>query len=434
MVASFAGWKRAVLSLALVALPAGCADDAASPVEQSTPRVDPRCAPAAYREIVAGALPVGATVERMADAFVTFELQAIEHDLFEDDLLTRSGWAIALGREGDDIIALTTRFSTDFGFPSTRLVDDGWGAAELGAQWMALGNRPEDRLTLVPAQAEAAAMSGRASLAFVGDHDLALVALPSDHPRLADVVDLGLEEPTRVVLKRARSASAWFGMDMTLLGAPARAALVDAVPVENTSSHLIALGLSLALGPIVEEALGSIEHLDPEVMALVEGRLSEVLGGWTARRIAQLGVDIVDRWERGGGAPPSWSILGQSSAGEGPRSVRRVRVRELRARDGEVWWMSDDAQGRLLGLRSTSADAERLEAWSRHFADHKALVFEFADGGSLIAIPNARVIVNLELLGDDVRWEATDEGAELLRSWIQDDGQGCLAQNLRSRP
>ena len=234
------------------------------------------------------ALPVEATVERAVGASAASSLLAVELDLIEDDVITRPGVVVLLGREDGELVGLTTRFAADLRYPDPKLIPDGFGAAEFGPQTLEVAG---ELFAIVPAQTEAL-QPGQVRRVVFDDHDLALLHFRDD-TALAGIETLGVDEPAARVEQLIAGASHVFGLQMTLVSPESMSAMRGAIRVDSPGQRLLVLAITAALAPAVGATLGATEAIDPRLIERIQAALARYL----AQHADEIAGPLLDRLE-----------------------------------------------------------------------------------------------------------------------------------------
>ncbi len=368
--------------------------------EERPAGVRPTTLPASpeYEAIVAASIPTAAVADATLAAVVPTRLRAREVDLFVDDIVEREGVMVLLGREGEAVVGLVTRASIDVAFPDAKLVEDGFGAAEIAEQTLSLQLRGDCAERVACERLEVAlgrtVERGAARVETLGDHDVALVYLDASEPALASTPTLGIRDPSSRVRGHVERASSLYGLSFSLLSAESLRSLREGIPHRSAGGRVLVLAAVAALDPVVHAALGATALVDPRIVARLEQALAEqgvrALEAWVG--------PIFDRLEMPTPRPAF-------SSGPEPR----LRPRSAVHRGG----VELDAAGQVrLGERSHPwLGANPGGAWARirlaarvarATRGRTALVvtYEHPSGRSpvLVLVPETRTVLNLALL------------------------------------
>ena len=357
-------------------------------------KITKRYSTAHFDDYLARTFPVERATEQAVASMVRTRLIATEEDFFEDDVLTRPGTAVLLGRSNGVTVGLTTRFYSDIRYPDRRLIADGWGSAEIGAQSIRVFDKNSEshtfRLVKRRTGEELAVQRGRAVYQTFDDHDLALVYFPKDAPVVSELPTLGVDNPAQHVRRLLAARSNVYGFEMVLITKQSLGELRKAIKVESVGQTLVAVGASVVLGPLFGAVAGGTT------------KLTDTLARHASKKVAALAVAATER--------PEPVVARGSTRLEPSRSPRTCKGCTLRVTpDGWLRFVGSDytwKKRRLLGVATQGLDEASLEALNEYLADlaetTDIYVADFQQKGgrsaSLLLLPEARVVVNHELL------------------------------------
>ncbi len=376
-----------------------------------------RFSPAHYSPMAKRLVPVGASAERAAAALVETRLAALERDLFEDDWLYRSGAMVLLGEERGRIVALTPRFYADIRYPDPKLIVDGIGSAEIGAQYIdVMGSggacTPGDalecethRFRVRPRGSDPLDMNTVESLSY-DDHDITLLYFHTRSPIVAGRPTLGIEGPSGVVERHIREAEQLFGQRYSLVSSMSMAEMRRKIRVESAGGKLLIMATGMALGPVVSHLAGEVTEqfsLPAEVVQRIETAVKKEISS----RFAAGGEAMLDVLEGGGEAEVGFALA--------PGLTAFAHVPGLRLSEGAI----DDA-GRLLLSSASGAETsvalagvappvsaeeiERLREYLKGIAGAEMARVDLTGDDdddvirAVLVMPGEKVVINLELL------------------------------------
>lgn len=437
--------------------------------------IERRFSPPSYASAASRVIPYSTLVTRALGAARRTELQAVELDFFEDDWLYRQGGMVLLGTERGRVVALTTRYYADIRYPDPRLVSDGWGAAEIGRQYLAVpspGSSCARGKRCAPARFRLRPFgSGRrergssfdepvVEYRFFDDHDVALLYFPRQGSPFRRGDTLGVPNPTRAIELRLQDASGLYGFEMTIISKESLAELRARIEVESIAGSLLGLGISLLANPLLESVAGSIDGSSSELQRKMAEKVSGVISDYGADALAGVVVPIVDEWEQRGKRLDDDPRLVRSrppAPSRTPSVIPSARL-EVTDRGVEVIGRDDhEPPVRLLGVEIGDDGRDELRQYvARALGAGRVIISSDTWGetpaGALVLLPGDSVVLNVEILRHgfarldlehaelvrsfpwlvDAAWEALQNRTGLAREWAGDDDYVAALRSLRT--
>ncbi len=430
-----------------------------------------RFSPDLYADFASLVIPYAKLARDAGGAFRRTELQALELDFFEDDWIEREGGLVLLGTERGRVVALTTRYYADITYPDPRVIADGWGSSEIGGQYLeirASGERcapgsdcPSPRFRLHPfgrkKKREQPSFADEPVLEYkvFDDHDVALLYFPR-HDSPFDASDtLGISEPTHAIERKLREASNLYGFEMSLVSKESLAELRSHIEVKSAAGSLLKMAVALAAGPIIGAIAGPVSGLSEKLTE----EATEIATDVGVEVLAGVAVPLGDEWERGDRElddVPVPDRLQPRSPASMPTVVTDAELDV--GHDGVAILAASGRQPsiRLLGVRIEADGRTDCAKWvSRALRKGQVIVssdkWGDARAGSLVMLPDDRIVLNLELLRHgfarldlghtevlrsfpllvDAAWEALEARTGLARDWHEDEEYVAAVAALR---
>jgi hypothetical protein len=429
-----------------------------------------RFSPPHYADFASLVIPYEKLARDATGAFRKAELQAVELDFFEDDWLYRKGGLVLLGTERGRVVALTTRFYADIRYPDPKLIRDGWGASEIGGQYLAVSTSGDEcfrgprcsspRFRLRPfghKQRERDPFAEDPVLEYkvFDDHDVALLYFPRGDSPFDASDTLGIPDPARAIERKLQEASNLYGFEMVLMSKQSVAELRRHIEVKSVAGSLLKMAVSLVASPIIGEIAGPVSGLSEKLT----NKATDIVTDLGAEALAGVAVPLGNDWERGGRdlddtptperlrslAPASMPTVVPDATLE--VSGHGVAILGQRGRQPVV---------RLLGIRIDDEGREDLSKYvSRALGTGPVIVssdqWDTTRAGSLVLLPSDSIVLNTEILRHgfarldlehaqvlrsfprlvDAAWEALEHRTGLARDWSDDEEYVAAVAALR---
>jgi len=374
-----------------------------------------RFSPERYSSMAKRLVPVGASVGTASASFIETRLAAVEEDFFSDDWLYRRGAMVLLGEERGRIVAFTQRFYADIRYPDPRLIADGFGSAEIGAQYLDVyesraacvkPNAPDcevHRFRVRSRGHEAVDTSVVESKSFQ-EHDITLLYFDKSSPVVAGRPTMGLDRPSQVVEQHIRDAESLFGAHFNLISDMSLSEMKRNIRVDSGGSQLLIMASGMLLGPIVSQLSGQLSaqvSLPQEIVAKVEKAVKKEL----SKQLASGAEQLLNGLEGDSERPEAQALspgLGAVDYLAGLRLSDDVLSSEgalvLDTADGE------QVEVALAGITRPRAEEERdqLIRYLKGVAGAEMAKVDLRGGDgrvrTMVVIPGEKVNLNFELL------------------------------------
>ncbi len=424
-----------------------------------------------YRSFASRIIPYDKIAQEAVGAFRKARLKAKERDFFQDDWLYRKGGIVLLGTERGRLVALTTRFYADIRYPSPKLIKDGWGAAEIGAQYLMVdSNRigciggsqcsnPEYRLRRYKKGREAPQFSDEPTVEYrvFGDHDIALLYFSKrDNPfRKNDT--LGIRNPTRAIQRTLRESSNLYGFEMVMVSKQSLAELRQNIKVESAAGPMLKVAISIAAGPIIGAVAGQLTGLSDELLKKATSKVTDAVGRAGAEMLEPMLTPMLDDLEHGGRKrfdTPA-EQLSHVTPKAMPTVVYDTRIELSGNRVVVPRKTKAPLELDLLGVRIDEAAQEELKGYLESALRRGQVVVSSNDwgtpAGSVVLLPEDDIVLNVELLRHgfakldskdretlrafpllvEAAWLALDNRTGLARDWVEDEEYVASVDALR---
>ena len=371
-----------------------------------------RFSPEHYGSMAKRLVPVEASVERAAAAFIESRLAAIELDFFEDDWYYRPGAIVLIGEERGRLVAFTQRYYADLRYPDTKLIEDGFGTAEIGSQYLDVYERREacqdrrapgcvtHRFELRPFGEESVDPNVIGVKSFA-DHDVALLYFPRDAPIVAGRRSMGVENPTRVVEQHLRHAETLFGMHFNLVSDMSLHEMRAHIKVESAGHQLLVMAAGLVVGPVVANLTGQLSFT-AEITEKINSTVTKALSAQIAA-----GSELIIDGVEGAGRDPYDHNRSLAAGLQATDFAADVRLASEAVTDAGSF-VVEGSEGRVevplagvAGPRSAEERAELRRYLAAVVGSTVAKVDLRGDDGktrAMLVIPGEKLNLNYELL------------------------------------
>jgi len=429
-----------------------------------------RFSPPTYASAASRIIPFDDLAFEAVGAARRTELQAVELDFFENDWLYRKGALVLLGTERGRIVALTTRFYADIRYPSPKLIPDGWGRAEIGRQYLAVGSpdtacfhgrdcttrrfrlqRKGRRSRERPTSVSDPVVEYRV----FDDHDVALLYFSQRDAPFRARDTLGIQNPTRTIKRKLQDASNLYGFEMSLVSKESLAVLRSKINVESAAGSLLKLGVSLLASPVIGAIAGSLGDLSAELQQKATAKITDLVSEHGAALLSPYVVPFVDSLE-GREARSEAERLRPPDVSSMPSLQENAKVEITGNGVDIVGELGNEPGVRLLGVQfETEAQPVLGQYLNRALTAGTVIIssdtWGSTNAGALVLLPGDNLVLNVELLRHgfarldlehpdllrsfpwlvDAAWDALQSRTGLARDWAEDDAYVSAVEGLR---